>query len=46
MNRYYVELKGYRAIEPNFHIYIRAYSERQIREMFIEYVIVAIDLTD
>ena len=46
MNRYYVELKGYQSLEPNFYVYIRAYSERQIKEMFMEYVIVSIDLTD
>ena len=40
MNRYYVELKD------NRYFYVYAYSEEQVRDIFNDYEIVAVDQTD
>ena len=47
MNRYYVEVELLFADGTrNAYHYIHAWSEEQIREMFKECVIVAIDVSD
>ena len=44
MNRYYVEFAKTYGIEP--YIYVYAYSEEHVRDIFGDYELVAIDVTD
>mgnify|MGYP003123498198 FL=1 len=47
MNRYYVELKNNPALgHPQCYFYVYAYSEEQVRDMFDDYELVAIDQTE
>ena len=46
MNRYYVEFKDTKQTKGIAYIYVKAYSEEQIRDMFDGYDIVAIDIID
>jgi len=46
MNRYYVEFKDTTQTNGTAYLYVKAYNEEQIRDMFDEYDIVAIDITD
>ena len=52
MNRYYVEFKDYKknplslTTNGTYYVYVRAYSVAQVRDIFDEYDIVAIDITD
>jgi len=41
MNRYYVEFK-----ELSIGLYVMAYNEQHVRDIFLNYNIVAIDQTD
>ena len=44
MNRYYVEFAENYGIEP--YIYVYAYSEEHVRDIFDDYELVAVDQTD
>jgi hypothetical protein len=46
MNRYYVEFKDSKQTNGTYYVYVRAYSVAQVRDIFDEYDIVAIDITD
>jgi hypothetical protein len=46
MNKYYVEFKDTKQTKGIAYIYVKAYSEEQIRDMFDGYDIVAIDVTN
>ena len=46
MNRYYVEFKDTTQTNGTAYLYVKAYNEKQIRDMFDEYDIVAIDITE
>ena len=42
MNRYYVEFN----LEEALYLYVMAYSEQHVKDIFLNYNIVAIDQTD
>ena len=46
MSRYYVEFKDPKQTNGTAYLYVMAYSDEQIRDMFDEYDIVAIDITE
>jgi len=48
MKRYYVEYKqGYEGEnEVTSYLYVMAYNQQQIRDMFVEYELVTIDITE
>jgi hypothetical protein len=46
MSRYYVEFKDTTQTNGTAYLYVKAYSVNQIRDMFDEYDIVAIDITE
>ena len=46
MKRYYVEFKDTTQTNGTAYLYVKAYNEEQIRDMFDEYDIVAIDITE
>ena len=46
MKRYYVEWKCEGSETFTTYMYVKAYSTKQIRDMFNEYDIVAIDITE
>tara|TARA_R100000654_G_scaffold7157_1_gene17887 strand:+ start:199 stop:339 length:141 start_codon:yes stop_codon:yes gene_type:complete len=46
MKRYYVEFKDTTQTNGTAYVYVKAYNEEQIRDMFDEYDIVAIDITE
>ena len=45
MNRYYVEFDS-SVMGGGCYLYVMAYSEEHIKEMFLDYNLVAIDQTD
>ncbi len=44
MYRYYVEFES--SVSFGGYLYVMAYSEQHIRDMFVEYNLVAVDQTD
>ena len=45
--RYYVELKDNPDLgHPQCYVYVYAYSEEQVRDIFDDYELVAVDQTD
>ena len=46
MMRYYVEFATGNGFPAGHYVYVYAYSEQQVRDMFDNYELVAIDQTD
>ena len=46
MQRYFVEYKQGYENEITSYLYVMAYSVQQIRDMFVEYELVALDITE
>ena len=46
MNRYYVEIVNSLFSESSMYLYVFAYSAEQVRDMFKEYQILSVDITN